>query len=281
MYTAASGRAANGIWVKSSLAVCRPWLPSQPPLQWTVPLPVPPGHCPTTGPLPGLCRPFCSICGEPHTVPATRATSVKSQRNACLTETNFQGEVRHGRKTEKARGLLETSFANSGPGCSSQDEQGAGSHWEVSLNKSRSGEGASPGCLQRAGAKGRGSPLGLGQREQRGGAAVWELGSVGPGSPLRQLHTGVGGSPHVLPDFLLPSTWVLLDSLHRRFSFLESSSYFGAPTHVTASGRTFLHSLPALRDPSPRSVHTCWRVGGLVHVMNAKVWAMSAFLTRL
>ena len=158
-----------------------------------------------------------------------------------------------------------------------------GSHWEVSLNKGRSGEGVSPGCLQRAGAEGRGRPLGPGEREQRGGAAVWELGSVGPGSPLRQLHTGVGGPlTSCLTFSFLPPSWMLLDSLHRRFSFLESSSSFGAPAHVTASGRTFLRSLPALQGPSPtQSVHTCWRMGGLVHVMNVKVWAMSAFLARL
>lgn len=159
-------------------------------------------HRPPAGPL----LPFLQHLWRTHTVLATRAASVKTQRNACLPGTNFQGQVRHGRKTEKARGLIESPSGTVAQAAALRTSRVPGSHWEVSLNKGRSGEGVSPGCLQRAGAEGRGRPLGPGEREQLGGTAVWELGSVGPGSPLRQLHTGVGGSPHVLPDFLLPST---------------------------------------------------------------------------
>ena len=230
--------------------------------QWTVPLPLPPGNCPVAGPSLGLHRPFCSVSGEPRAVRASRATSVKSHRNACLTEMNFQGEVRHEMKTEKARGLLEKSFRNSGPGCSDRSKQSAQGPAGRCLNRDRGGEGVSPGCLQGAGAEGRGRPLGLEEQERAGGAVVQQLGSVGLGSPLHQLHTSVGGSRHILLTFsFLPLSWTLLDSLHRRFSFLESSSSLGAPARVTASGRTFLCSLPTLRDPSPQSAHTCWRGG--------------------
>lgn len=176
------------------------------PPQWTVPLPLPLGHWPAAGPLPGLCCPFCTVSGEPRAVSASRATSVKSHRNACLTEMNFQGEVRHEMKTEKARGLLEKSFRNSGPGCSDWSKQGAQGPAGRCLNRDRGGEGVSPGCLQGAGAEGRGRPLGLEEQEQAGGRGGAGAGVRGPGEPLVSASHQRGRVPSHPADLLLPST---------------------------------------------------------------------------
>lgn len=130
------------------------------PPQWTVPLPLPPGHCPAAGPWPGLRRPFCSVNGEQGAVPASRATSVKSHRNACLTEMNFQGAVRREmktEKTEKTRGLFKKSFRNSGPGCSDRAKQGVQGPAGRLFEQGQGQGGSEPGVSAAGSAEGRGA----------------------------------------------------------------------------------------------------------------------------